>query len=217
MSFFEAVKKKQKTKEKEPIWLLAYADLTTNLMCLFLLMLSMSTISSQKFSAVAKEVSRTRTDSLDDLQLKINAAIKARKLEKVVTTELGMFGLNVEFMNGVLFESASAKLSPFAANEATPILQILGKTEKKYLMSFEGHTDDVPLKKSTTFKDNWALSSARGVAVLTKMREMGVPDERMSIAGFANTHPKVPYKGKVGKELESARAANRRVVIRVYQ
>lgn len=217
MSYFETIKVKQKSKEKEPIWLLAYADLTTNLMALFLLMLSMSTLNSQKFSAVAKEISRVRTDSLDDLQKTVNAEIKKRKLEKVVSTDLGMFGLNVEFMNGVLFESASAKLSQFAIHEATPILQILGKSEKKYLLSFEGHTDDVPLKKSSPVGDNWALSSARGVAVLTMMRDLGVADERMSIAGFAETHPKIPIKGKVGKELENARAANRRVVIRVYQ
>lgn len=215
--FFDSIKVQKKSKESEPLWLLAYVDLTTNLMALFILMLAMSKVDTNKFDAVSKNVTRQRTDSLDDLQKKIDSEVKKRKLDKLVVTNLGEFGLNVEFLNGVMFDSASANLSSFALNEATPILDILGKSDKKYLLAFEGHTDDVPLKKSKSFRDNWALSSARGVALLTKMRELGVPDTRMNVAGFADTRPKISVKGKTGKELEQARAANRRVVIRVYQ
>lgn len=215
--FFEAIKVQKKKKEGEPLWLLAYVDLTTNLMALFILMLAMSKVDTNKFDAVSKQVTRQRTDNLDDLQKKLDAEIKKRKLDKLVVTNLGMFGLNVEFLNGVMFDSASANLSSFALNEATPILGILKGTDKKYLMAFEGHTDDTPLKKSKNFKDNWALSSARGVALLDKMRSLGVPDARMNVAGFADTRPKMPIAGKTGKELEQARASNRRVVIRVYQ
>lgn len=216
-SALEAFKAHKKAKTKESMWVLTYADLVTNLLALFVMMLAMSTVNAAKFDAVSKEVTRQRTDSLDELQKKIDAEIKARKLENIVATDLGMFGLNVEFMNGVLFDSASATLSAFAAKEARPILEILSRTDGKYLLSLEGHTDDVPLRRNKGFKDNWALSSARGVALLSKLRELGVPDSRMSIAGFADTKPKVPVAGKEGKDLESARAANRRVVIRVYQ
>jgi outer membrane protein OmpA-like peptidoglycan-associated protein len=49
------------------------------------------------------------------------------------------------------------------------------------------------------------------------MRELKVPQERMSVAGFGSSRPKISISGKAGDALEQARAANRRVVIRVYQ
>ncbi|NBO39177.1 hypothetical protein EBU99_11405 [bacterium] len=214
-SVFEQIistQRRSKKKPRESLWLISYADLTTNLMALFILMLSMSQVSAQKFDAVSHVVTRQRTDSLDELKKQIDDEIQKRGLRSSVTTELGMSGLMVEFLGGVLFEQGSDKLSDFSSKEALPILQILQKTDPKYMLSFEGHTDDVGNDDV-----NWALSSARGVALLNKMRELSVAQERMSIAGFGSTHPKVTYKGKTGIELEKARAANRRVVIRVYQ
>lgn len=214
-SIFESINvgpRHSRRKKSESLWLTSYADLTTNLMALFVLMLSMSQVSAQKFDAVAKVVTRQRTDSLDELKKQIDAQIAERGLTASVSTDLGMSGLMVEFVGGVLFEQGSERLSPFAANEAAPILQILQKTDSKYLLSFEGHTDDVGSDEL-----NWALSSARGVALLNKMRELNVPQERMSVAGFGSTKPKVSVTGKTGAELEKARSMNRRVVIRVFQ
>lgn len=214
-SFFNSVvgaSLRSKKKPKESLWLMSYADLTTNMMALFVLMLSMSQVSTQKFDAVSRVITKQRTDSLDELKKQIDSEIKTKGLQNSVTTDLGMSGLMVEFLGGVLFEQGSDKLSDFAAKEALPILQILQKTDRKYFLSFEGHTDDVGKDEL-----NWALSSARGVALLNKMRQLNVAQERMSIAGFGASRPKVAVVGKKGAELEKARAANRRVVIRVYQ
>lgn len=201
-----------KKRQKESLWLISYADLTTNMMALFILMLSMSQVSAQKFDAVSKVITRQRTDSLDELKKQIDSEINLKGLQKNVVTELGMSGLMVEFLGGVLFEQGSDELSDFATKEATPILQILQKTDRKYFLSFEGHTDDVGADDV-----NWALSSARGVALLNQMRELNVSQERMSVAGFGSTRPRIPVAGKTGTALEQARAANRRVVIRVFQ
>lgn len=213
-SIFEQVQggRRRGKKSGESLWLMSYADLTTNLMALFVMMLAMSQTSVQKFDALSKVVTKQRTDSLDELKKQIDAEVKRKSLEKSVTTDLGMSGLMVEFLGGVLFEQGSDKLSAFAAKEALPILQILQRTDVKYKLSFEGHTDDVGSEDL-----NWALSSARGVALLNRMRELKVPQERMSIAGFGSTRPKVSISGKTGAELEKARSANRRVVIRVFQ
>jgi len=214
-SFFVSVvsaSSRKKKKQKESLWLISYADLTTNMMALFVLMLSMSQVSAQKFDAVAHVVTRQRTDSLDELKKQIDSQVENKGLQNSVVTELGMSGLMVEFLGGVLFESGSDELSDFATKEALPILQILQKTDRKYFLSFEGHTDDVGQDDL-----NWALSSARGVALLNKMRELNVSQERMSVAGFGSSRPKISVSGKTGSELERARAANRRVVIRVFQ
>lgn len=213
-SIFEQVQggRRRGKKSGESLWLMSYADLTTNLMALFVMMLAMSQTNVQKFDALSKVVTKQRTDSLDELKKQIDAEVRKKNLEKSVTTDLGMSGLMVEFLGGVLFEQGSDKLSAFAAKEALPILQILQRTDVKYKLSFEGHTDDVGSEDL-----NWALSSARGVALLNRMRELKVPQERMSIAGFGSTRPKVSIAGKTGTELEKARSSNRRVVIRVFQ
>jgi chemotaxis protein MotB len=214
-SFFNSVagiSKRSKKKNKDSLWLTSYADLTTNMLALFVLMLSMSQVSAQKFDVVSQVMTRQRTDSLDELKKQIDFEIANRGLQSSVVTELGMSGLMVEFLGGVLFRQGSDELSDFAAKEAMPILQILQKTDRKYFLSFEGHTDDVGNDEV-----NWALSSARGVALLNKMRELKVPQERMSVAGFGSSRPKISISGIAGDALEQARAANRRVVIRVYQ
>jgi chemotaxis protein MotB len=216
-NFFQEINKKQKAKAHEPLWMLAYIDLLTNLMAVFVLLLSMSTIDKQKFDAVSKEVTNQKTDSLEELKKKIDDVIVQNSLQNVVKTDLGMFGLKVSFLNGVMFQSASAHLSGFAIKEASPILDILSKSDAKYFLSLEGHTDDLPIRKNGEFRDNWALSSARGVSLLNKMEELGVPSKRMSVAGFAEIQPAIEIMGKQGKDLEVARAYNRRVVVRVYQ
>lgn len=196
----------------EVVWLTSYADLTTNLMALFVLMLSISQISAQKFEAVAQAVSQPRLDTLAELKKQIDRQIVLAQLENQVSTELGHSGLLVEFTSGVLFGQGQETLTRESLKEALPILEILQATDRKYMLSFEGHTDDVGSDAR-----NWALSSARGVALLNQMRELHVPAERMSVAGFGSTRPKIEVRDKAGEELEAARAANRRVVIRVYQ
>jgi outer membrane protein OmpA-like peptidoglycan-associated protein len=43
----------------------------------------------------------------------------------------------------------------------------------------------------------------------------GVAENRVSVVSYAQTRPKRPIEGLEGKELAQARAANRRVVIRI--
>lgn len=222
MGSFDEIRPAKKQRSHDEPWLLSYADLVTNLMAIFIMMFSLSNVDRKKFEAVASQIGksdtpRLREDSLDVLQKKIDVEIKNRKLQKMIKTDMTMAGLNVEFLNGVMFESASSELSQFAVNEAAPILNILSKSDKKYNLSLEGHTDDVPLKNSKRFRDNWDLSSARGVALLKKMIDLGTHETRLSVAGYSDTRPKTPVAGKKGVDLESARATNRRVVIRVYQ
>ncbi|MBC8258942.1 MAG: OmpA family protein [SAR324 cluster bacterium] len=81
----------------------------------------------------------------------------------------------------------------------------------------DGHTDDVPLRKKSKFRNNWELSTVRATVVATLMMEkVGFNPERIAISGYAETRPKKSYlsedgKRKSGKELKAARKANRRV------
>jgi chemotaxis protein MotB len=208
----------RKARKKDELWLISYADLVTNLMAVFIMMLAISSVDMSKFEAISSGITqKAQKNTLEQLKKQVDAEVTKRHLQKRVSTSLGLSGLHVEFLNGVLFASAKAELSPAALQEAMPILDILKATDSKYSLAFEGHTDDMPLGKSALFRDNWDLSSARGVALLSQMARMGVPENRMIVSGYAHTRPKVPYVGKVGEQLEQARAANRRVIIRVFQ
>ncbi len=213
--FFETIKKPNKKSEGEPLWLLAYVDLTTNLMALFVLMLAISKVDNNKFDSIKTVITRTRTDTLDLLEKRLITEIQKKNLSKMVKTQLGEFGLQVEFQGNMMFESSSDKLTQKALVQVTDLLKVLARTDKKYKLSLEGHTDDVPPKN--TKQNNWTLSSQRGLAFLLELKKWGVPEHRMNVAGFAHTKPKVPLDGKSGVALAEARSQNRRVIVRVYQ
>lgn len=230
MSYFDSISAAKKPKAKEELWLISYADLVTNLMAFFIMLLSMSKYDAVKMNAVTKEISRVRADTLDKLEAKLMEGIKAGKLEGRVSVQLQDFGLNVEFRGDRMFDSGTDTLTPEFRKELAPVLGILAKMEEKYSIALEGHTDDVPLVGSRHFKDNWGLSSARGVSLMQEFARLGVPHRRMNIAGFADTRPKEDPKpllealkkpGADRKALEeklrAARSHNRRVVVRVYQ
>ena len=69
----------------------------------------------------------------------------------------------------------------------------------------EGHTDDVPVSGGR-YGSNWELSTARASAVVLFLIEHGALEPaRLSAAGYAEHHPRVP------NATPEARARNRRV------
>jgi chemotaxis protein MotB len=216
--FFEQVARaRRKGKGSGEPWLMSYSDLVTNLMAIFVLLFSMSTFDVAKFDAVSSEVTQRPTDSLAELQKRIDAEILKNQLQDAVRTDLGFEGLRVIFQGSSMFASASAKPLEQHLQKVAPILEVFSSLDARYQVSLEGHTDDVPLRRSSRYEDNWALSSARGVALLAVLRTKGVPVEKMNVGGYADTRPVVPVTGLSGDALSRARSLNRRVVIRVYQ
>ena len=71
----------------------------------------------------------------------------------------------------------------------------------------EGHTDAVPIHNAR-YRSNWELSSARGVTMLELLvARYRVPEQRLSVGGFAETIP------IASNETAEGRAQNRRVDI----
>ena len=80
-----------------------------------------------------------------------------------------------------------------------------------YALRIEGHTDDVPIR-TARFSSNWELSTARaGAVVAFLIREVKFPPARLSAAGYAEFHPRVP------NDSASHRARNRRIDIVVIE
>jgi chemotaxis protein MotB len=71
----------------------------------------------------------------------------------------------------------------------------------------EGHTDSVGIDPDGPWKSNWELSTARSLAVLHYLTDIGVAETRFQVAGFADTKP------VASNDTAEGRAHNRRVDI----
>ncbi len=208
-----------KVKKKEALWLYSLTDLTFILMAFFALMLSMSKPDKQQFDNVVSAVQPQNPLSEKAANLTVVAedlekAIKALHLEDDARVQIDANGLLLEFSESLVFTSGSAQAGTNFSGTTDKILRVLSRAPDRYQISIEGHTDDVPIK-SKIFKSNWDLSAARGITLLNLLQEHGMDTQNMRVLALADTQPKVPTEGKVGDELQAARRANRRVVIRL--
>jgi len=213
---------KRKFKKKEALWMLSFSDLCLILMCLFALIISISTIDNQKFDNItgnlkAKDPAvKKKEKNLKYIEEVLRKQIKRQKLNKVVAVKLDADGLNIEFKDKLLFRSGSAAPNPQYQRTVGKVLAVIASSPKKYEIELEGHTDDLKLSGRGRYRNNWELSSARGLALLKELEKKGVTESRMHIRSYAHTRPKVAYHRLRGEALKRARAANRRVVIRLH-
>lgn len=121
---------------------------------------------------------------------------------KITPTENGL-GLSMN--ENLLFSSGSADISDKGARILGDISRIITKAD--VLVRVEGHTDSIPID-SNRYPSNWELSLARATRVVRWLAENGtVNPEKLSAAGYADTHP------LVSNDTERNRQANRRVDI----
>ena len=92
--------------------------------------------------------------------------------------------------DNVLFASGGATLE----SRGAAILNTLAPTLKKLPnnLSIEGHTNSIPIH-TAQFPSNWELSGDRASGVLRYLHAQdGIPYDRMTFAGFADTQPRLP-------------------------
>jgi outer membrane protein OmpA-like peptidoglycan-associated protein len=105
-------------------------------------------------------------------------------------------------LEGVSFESGSARLAPGSYVELDSIAKVLQANATMHV-EIGGHTDD-----AGTPADNQHLSTLRAEAVRNYLVAKGVPFQQMVARGYGSTIPRTPDTTPQG------RAANRRVEIR---
>ena len=76
-------------------------------------------------------------------------------------------------------------------------------------MWVEGHSDSQTIN-TPEFSSNWALSSARAIAVVEALEEAGVASERLRAVGLAATQP------LADNDTAEGRARNRRVEVVIH-
>jgi len=110
----------------------------------------------------------------------------------------------LDIRGGLLFPSGGDQLS----SGALPLFKDIASKAKETpnAIKVSGYTDNIPIK-TRRYSSNWALSSARAVAVVQLLQDNGVDPVRLSPVGYGEYQPIAP------NDTPQGRAANRRVVI----
>ena len=119
------------------------------------------------------------------------------------------------FSSEVLFAPGQATLSRSGEGEIAKVAAILRNVADDipanidWVIRVDGHTDNVPIRNSAEFADNWELSQARALSVVRYMiNSLGLPPDRLSANGFGQ------YQPLNTADTQEARAQNRRIELK---
>jgi len=195
---------------------MSYADLVTNLLVFFVMLLGAAEISRTRLQEIARELSgEEQPQSLSAIQEQIQARIEEEKLQEQIRTDLTDEGLKLSLNSGLVFDSGSAVIREDQQETLDRMLETLVPYAETYDFAVEGHTDSTPFNGGEGGRTNWDLSSDRANAVRSRLHAVGVDHERVRIEGYADT-VKLPEAELQGLTEEERLARHRRVVVRVY-
>ena len=109
---------------------------------------------------------------------------------------------------GGAFPSGSAELT----DEARTIMAKIATTGvgPNSKITVSGHTDNVPLKFGSNFRDNWDLAAARAASVVQEMEKAGtITADRMQAVSFGEAKP------IKSNDTSEGRSKNRRIEIEI--
>lgn len=206
----------RRRKPQEESWLLSYADLITNLLLFFVVLLTAANLSKGKMQQIVKSISGSESPtSLDSIRKEIDAQIAQKHMQDLVRTDVTADGLELSLNSGLVFDSGKAQIRPELEQTVTSMLQVLAPYSSKYSFAVEGHTDSTPIVGGGVFASNWELSSARAIVVRQRLEEAGITRSRIRVEGYADTKP-LPEEQLSGLNPQERLARHRRVVVRIY-
>lgn len=195
-------------------WLLSYADLITNLLVFFAMLLGAAEISRARMQEIAAELSgKEAPASLSSIQKEIEKRIEEKGLQEAIRTDLTDDGLKLSMNSGLMFDSGSAVIRPEQEPVLDGMLDTLVPYSEQYLFAIEGHTDSTPYGDG--IRTNWELSTDRANAVRTRLQVVGIERDRIRVEGYADTVT-LPESELEGLTEDEVLARHRRVIVRVY-
>jgi chemotaxis protein MotB len=201
-------------------WIYSYADLITNLLALFVMMLTVTQAGgaakremakgfkeySQKQSAKSPiESTPPVIESKETLYARLFEQLKEDEWRESTSLSKTKSGVKVTFEGTMLFDKGESNLRSTANGPLGRLASILNKLDIKYILDVEGHTDSTPVQ-SEKFPSNWELSSARAGSVVRTLESMGVARQKMRAIGLSDTEP---------LSEDTTDSLNRRVTIKI--
>jgi chemotaxis protein MotB len=130
--------------------------------------------------------------------------------------DIRIVGDRFVFQSEVLFPAGQAVLRQEAGPEIDRVASAILELDRQippdipWVLRVDGHTDQRPIA-TAQFPSNWALSSARAIAVVQALIARGVPPQRLVAAGFGEFQPL-----DLGTT-EEAYAKNRRIELKLTE
>jgi len=165
----------------------------------------------------AKEVEKLKLEAND---LKSYRSEFFGRLRAILGEKPGIeiVGDRFVFASEVLFQPGSARLGVEGQLQLGEVAKVIREVavdippQINWILRVDGHTDVLPLAKTSKFSDNWELSQARSLSVVKYLiRSEGVPSYRLAATGFGQFQPI-----DSGTSLKSL-ARNRRIELKLTE
>jgi len=206
-------------REGRERWLISYTDILTLLLILFIAVAAQSLAKSQARAGEnsakppappAQEAPRAAASAEPANKTPITptpamARAEQRLKERGLDLRREERGLIISLPQAVLFASGDDRINPTAISIVSGIADVLRDLDNK--VELAGHADSVPIH-NRRFRNNWELSSARGLSLLnTLTRDYGIDESRLTVSSHGS------YSPKTSNDTPEGRADNRRVEI----
>lgn len=201
--------------ESEAVWMVSFSDLLTVLLAMFVMRFSMTTFNPDTLKKVlpGEEVqapqelspSQKLIETLEPLLDSPSSSTmdQALDLDTSIVVEPKGEGALIS-LGGDTFQPGSRELSPEIILKIERVAEALLASDVS--ITIAGHTDNIPIHTSL-YPSNWELSAARAIEVAELMQRIGIPGDRLSAVGYADTKP------RADNETPEGRRQNRRVEI----
>jgi len=207
-------------------WLISYTDILTLLLILFAAMAAQTAGQQQPARAVetkpqataptvpappapAPAVPAAPPEPAPTAPPSPSHEALVRAQERLKQTGLDLHlearGLVISLPQAILFASGDDRINASALPIISQIADVLRDLDNK--VELAGHADSVPIH-NRRFKNNWELSSARGLSLLnTLTNQYGIAESRLTVSSHGSFSP------KSSNDTADGRAENRRVEI----
>jgi len=186
-------------------WLISYTDIVTLLLVLFVAAAAQNVHARLPVLPVVpvRPAAPVAAPPQNSRQTLVQA--EQRLEQHGLDLQLEERGLIISLPQAILFSSGDDRVAPSAFPILSQIAEVLSGIPNK--VALVGHADSIPIHNSR-FQNNWELSAARSLSLLTLLtNQYGIPESRLSLQSYGSNSP------KSSNDTEAGRAENRRVEI----
>lgn len=130
--------------------------------------------------------------------------LDGKKLSEYVSASKNEEGVILTIKDIMLFDSGSADIKSGSATLIEKLSPLISSKERE--IRVEGHTDNVPLRNTSKYRDNWELSTARATKVASFIIDNNIIEPtKIAVAGYSE------YRPIVENNSDENKSKNRRV------
>lgn len=157
-------------------------------------------VAREKKVTELEKILEDEANATKQLKTKItNSLLSFDESELKVSTKNGK--VYVSLAEKLLFKSGSISIDPKGIMALKQLAKAL-QSQKDINIMVEGHTDNVPISKTTThMKDNWDLSVLRATSIVKILTNNGVTKQQVIAAGKGEFSPVADNKSPKNRQL----------------